>query len=127
MAVSALDDYVRVNKEFDVDYTITVTLNDRIKRTYRVNRDNMLFFDNRFISGDLFLENGANKVTIEKQGKGNLYWNASSEYFSLEEPIKASGNAIKIKRRYFKLTRNPDVKAEQGDGAAAKPLAGPRH
>ena len=115
MAVSALNDYVRVNKEFEVDYSITVTLNNRIKRTYRVNRDNMLFFDNRFITGDLFLENGANKVTIEKQGKGNLYWNASSEYFSLEEPIKASGNALKIKRRYFKLTRNPEVKPEQSD------------
>ncbi len=125
MAVSALNDYVRVNKEFDVDYTITVTLNDRIKRTYRVNRDNMLFFDNRFITGDLFLENGTNKVTIEKQGKGNLYWNASSEYFSLEEPIKASGNAIKIKRRYFKLTRNPDVKAEQSDVPATTTLAAP--
>lgn len=115
MAVSALNDYVRVNKELEVDYTLTITLNDRIKRTYRVNRDNMLFFDNRFITGDLFLENGTNKVVIEKQGKGNLYWNASSEYFSLEEPIKASGNAIKIKRRYFKLTRNPAVKAEQSD------------
>ncbi|HEY0072509.1 MAG TPA: alpha-2-macroglobulin family protein, partial [Abditibacteriaceae bacterium] len=115
IAVSALNDYVRVNKELDVDYTLTVTLNDRIKRSYRVNRDNMLFFDNRFITGDLFLQDGANKVSIEKQGRGNLYWNASSEYFSLEEPIKASGNAIAVKRRYFKLTRNPDVKPEQSD------------
>jgi alpha-2-macroglobulin len=117
MAVSALNDYVRVNKELDVDYTLIVTLNDRIKRTYRVTSENMLFFDNRFITGDLFLENGANKVTIEKQGRGNLYWSAASEYFSLEEPIKASGNAIKIRRRYFKLTRNPEVKPQQGDGA----------
>ncbi len=118
MAVSALNDYVRVNKELDVDYTLTVTLNDRIKRSYRVTADNMLFFDNRFISGDLFLADGANKVTIEKQGRGNVYWSAASEYFSLEEPIKASGNAIAIKRRYFKLTRNPEVKPEQGAGAA---------
>ncbi|HVF09657.1 MAG TPA: hypothetical protein VNA16_02585, partial [Abditibacteriaceae bacterium] len=47
----------------------------------------------------------------------------ASEYFSLEEPIKAAGNEIGIKRRYFKLTRNPEVKPEQGemDAAVAAP------
>jgi hypothetical protein len=118
MAVYALADYVRVNKELDVDYTVTVNLNGKLQRTYHVTSDNALFFDNRFITGDLFLENGDNKLTIEKQGKGNLYWSAASEYFSLEEPIKAAGNEIAIKRRYFKLTRNPQLTPEQGDGAA---------
>lgn len=120
MAVYALSDYVRVNKELEVDYTLVVNLNDKLQRTYRVTSDNALFFDNRFITGDLFLENGDNKLTIEKRGKGNLYWSAASEYFSLEEPIKAAGNEIAIRRRYYKLTRNPDVKPEQGaTGAAA--------
>jgi hypothetical protein len=97
-----------------VDYTLSVKLNGKIARTYRVTSENALYFDNRFIAGDLFLQDGANTLTIEKQGKGNLYWSAASEYFSLEEPIKASGNEIAVKRRYFKLTRNPEVKAEQG-------------
>ena len=35
-----------------------------------------------------------------------MYWNAYSEYFSLEEPIKASGNELEVSRRFFKLTRN---------------------
>ncbi len=114
MAVYALADYVRVNKELDVDYTLSVRLNNKMARTYRVTSENALYFDNRFITGDLFLENGANTLTIEKRGKGNLYWSAATEYFSLEEPIKASGNEIAVQRRYFKLTRNPDIKAEQG-------------
>ncbi|HEX8235004.1 MAG TPA: MG2 domain-containing protein [Abditibacteriaceae bacterium] len=113
-AVYSLADYVRVNKELDVDYTLTVNLNGKVARTYQVNSDNALYFDNRFIVGDLFLQDGANAITITKEGKGNLYWSAASEYFSLEEPIKASGNEIAVKRRYFKLTRNPEVKAEQG-------------
>ena len=88
-----------------MDYTLKVSLNGKLARTYRVTKDNALFFDNRFITGDLFLENGANTLTIEKTGKGNLYWNAYSEYFSLEEPIKASGNELEVSRRFFKLTR----------------------
>ncbi|MDF2441579.1 MAG: alpha-2-macroglobulin, partial [Abditibacteriota bacterium] len=115
MAVYALADYVRINRELDVDYTIRIALNNKIARSYRVTSENALYFDNRFITGDLFLQDGANTVTIEKQGRGNIYWSAASEYFSLEEPIKASGNQIAIKRRFFKLTRSANVKAEQAE------------
>jgi uncharacterized protein YfaS (alpha-2-macroglobulin family) len=104
-AVLSLAQYVRQNRELDVDYTLTVNLNGKVQRTYRVNRDNVLLFDNRFIVGDLFLQDGDNTLSIQKSGRGNVYWNAYSEYFSLEEPIKASGNEMAIQRRYFKLTR----------------------
>ena len=103
--VYTLADYVVKNKELDVDYTLKVNLNGKLARTYRVTKENALWFDNRFITGDIFLQNGENTLTIEKVGKGNLYWNAYTEYFSLEEPIKASGNELEISRRFFKLTR----------------------
>lgn len=104
--VYTLADYVVKNKELDVDYTLKVNLNGKLARTYHVTRENALWFDNRFISGDVFLQNGENTLTIEKVGKGKLYWNAYTEYFSLEEPIKASGNELDVSRRFFKLTRN---------------------
>ena len=106
--VYTLADYVVKNKELDVDYTLKVNLNGKLARTYRVTKENALWFDNRFITGDVFLENGENTLTIEKTGKGNLYWNAYTEYFSLEEPIKASGNELEVSRRFFKLTRKTD-------------------
>ena len=125
--VYTLADYVRVNKELDVDYTLKVNLNGKVARTYKVNSDNALFFDNRFIAGDLFLRDGNNTLTIEKVGKGTLYWSAASEYFSLEEPIQASGNEIGIKRRFFKLSRNANVKAEQTDETRrGEPVARPQ-
>jgi uncharacterized protein YfaS (alpha-2-macroglobulin family) len=117
-AVYALASYVSVNNELDVDYTLRVNLNGKVARSYRVTRDNALFFDNRFVTGDLFLQDGANTVTIEKTGKGNVYYSAFAEFFSLEEPITASGNAIAVKRRFFKLTRSEAVKAEQADAPA---------
>jgi uncharacterized protein YfaS (alpha-2-macroglobulin family) len=124
--VYALADYVRVNKELDVDYTVTVTLNGELRRTYHVNKDNALFFDNRFVTGDIFLNDGENTLTIEKRGKGSLYWTAASEYFSLEEPIKAAGYEMAIKRRYFKLTptsSNTETAVAEGN-KAQKPVAG---
>ena len=74
--VYTLADYVVKNKELEVDYTLKVNLNGKLARTYRVTKDNALWFDNRFITGDVFLQNGENTLTIEKVGKGNLYWNA---------------------------------------------------
>ena len=103
--VYTLADYVVKHNELDVDYTLKVNLNGKLARTYRVTKENALWFDNRFITGDIFLQNGENTLTIEKTGKGNLYWNAYTEYFSLEEPIKASGNELEVSRRFFKLTR----------------------
>jgi uncharacterized protein YfaS (alpha-2-macroglobulin family) len=105
--VYTLADYVSKNKELDVDYTLKVNLNGKMTRTYRVTKENALYFDNRFITGDLLLESGANTLTIEKSGKGKVYWSAYSEYFSLEEPIKAAGNELDISRKFFKLTRKP--------------------
>ena len=119
--VYTLADYVVKNRELDVDYTLKVNLNGKLARTYRVTKENALWFDNRFITGDLFLQDGENTLTIEKVGKGKLYWNAYTEYFSLEEPIKASGNELEISRRFFKLTRKTETeksfdKIPRGDG-----------
>jgi uncharacterized protein YfaS (alpha-2-macroglobulin family) len=119
--VYTLADYVSKNKELDVDYTLKVNLNGKMARTYRVTKDNALFFDNRFITGDLFLENGANTLTIEKSGKGKVYWSAYSEYFSLEEPIKAAGNELDISRKFFKLTRKPAEEAAEAPVPAGRP------
>ncbi len=110
--VYTLADYVVKNRELEVDYVVKVNLNGKLARTYRVNKENALWFDNRFITGDIFLNNGENTLTLEKVGKGNLYWNAYTEYFSLEEPIKASGNELEVSRRFFKLTRKFDETKE---------------
>ncbi len=124
--VYTLADYVVKNRELDVDYTLKVNLNGKLARTYRVTKENALWFDNRFITGDVFLENGANTLTIEKTGKGNLYWNAYSEYFSLEEPIKASGNELEVSRRFFKLTRKAaDAPVAMAMGITEDPQSAP--
>jgi uncharacterized protein YfaS (alpha-2-macroglobulin family) len=114
LAVYALADYMRVKKELAPDYTITVDLGGKVKRTYRVNRQNALFFDNRFIAGDEVLGDGPQTLTITVKGEGTLYYSAFLEYFSLEEDIEGGGNEIFVRRRYFKLTPKLVEKREKG-------------
>ena len=104
MAVYALTDYIKANNELAPDYTVTIKLGDRISRVYKINRDNALLFDNRFLVPDTLLTDGDQTVTITKQGSGRLYYSSAVQYFTTEEKIAASGTELKIQRRYFKLT-----------------------
>jgi uncharacterized protein YfaS (alpha-2-macroglobulin family) len=103
MAVYALSDYTRVNRELAPEYTLTVDLGGRVKRSYTVTRDNALFFDNQFVVPDELLATGAQSLTLTKDGPGTLYYSAYTKYFSLEEPIRATGNEIFVRRRYYRL------------------------
>ena len=103
MAVYALADYVRINRELSPEYTVTVDFDGRQRRTYQVNAANVLFFENRFIVPDALIHNGAQTVTITRNGPGNLYYSAFLRTFSLEEDIHGTGNEIFVRRRYFRL------------------------
>jgi len=114
MAVYALADFMRVKKELAPDYTITVDFDGKVQRTYRVNRENAPFFDNRFIIGDEVIGDGAQTLTISVKGTGTLYYSAYLKYFSLQEDIKGGGNEIFVQRRYFKLTPRVVERKEKG-------------
>ncbi len=109
MAVYALTDYIKANNELAPDYTVIVKLGDKISRVYKINRDNALLFDNRFLVPDALLTDGRQTVTITKEGAGRLYYSSALQFFTTEEKIAASGTEMKIQRRYFKLT--PKTKA----------------
>jgi len=113
-AVYALADFIRVKKELAPDYTVTVDLEGKVQRTFRVNRENALVFDNRFIAGDEVIGDGEQTLTITVKGTGTLYYAAYLKYFTLEEDVKGGGNEIFVKRRYFKLTPKLVAKKENG-------------
>jgi alpha-2-macroglobulin len=103
LAVLAMAEYARVNKELAADYTITVDLGGRVQRKYAVNHQNALFFDNQFVVPDGLLQTGSQPLSVTKSGNGTLYWSAYTRYFSLEEPIKATGNEVFVTRKYYRL------------------------
>jgi len=106
MAVYALADYLRLSHELTPEYTVTVALGDRIRRSYRVTRENALFFEGRFLVPDELLQTGAQTLTILKEGPGTLYYTAFTRYFSLEEPIRATSHELGVARRYYRLIRD---------------------
>ena len=103
LAVNALADWMRVKKELAPDYTLTVSMGDKIARTYRVNHANALFFDNTFVVPNALLQTGNQTITIARQGTGTCYYTASTQTFSQEEPIAAAGKELQVSRRYFRL------------------------
>ncbi len=114
--VYTLADYVAKHRELDVDYTLDVNLNGKLARSYHVTKENALWFDNRFRANDLFLESGdkANTLTIQKIGRGKLYFSAYEESFSRENPIKASGNELEVNRKFYRLTRATEAQTPRG-------------
>ncbi len=104
MVVYALTDYIRANNELAPNYTVTVALGEKIRRTYTVNRENALLFDNRFLVPASLLRGGPETVTITKQGAGRLYFSSALQYFTTEERIKGVGSELQVQRRYFRLT-----------------------
>jgi uncharacterized protein YfaS (alpha-2-macroglobulin family)/tetratricopeptide (TPR) repeat protein len=112
LAVNALAAYARAHRELDPEYTVTVELappnaqtptQPRIRRQFTITRENALFFDNQFVLPDELLRTGHQTLTITRDGAGTLYWTATTRYFSLEEPLRATASQIAVRRRYFRL------------------------
>lgn len=106
-AIYTLTEYASLNKELNPDYTISIFYGDKLLKKTKVNKQNMFSFSNSIDLSDNDLIN-KDKLRIVKEGKGNLYYSSSLEYFSMEENIKAASNMIAVKREYYKLTEKKD-------------------
>lgn len=104
-SVYALAEYVSKQKELAPDYTVTVDVSGRQQRKFRVTAQNALTFDNRLVIPSAALGSGAREITVTREGQGNVYFTATLRVFTLEEGIQAAGNDLRVRRRYFRLTR----------------------
>ena len=109
--VSALLEYAKAQKELAPDYTVTVNLDGKVEKTYKIDRENALLFDNRFLVGDEILSSGAQKANIVMRGTGTLYYSAYLKYFDMTEPITGVANAIGVERKYYKIV--PTIKKDR--------------
>jgi uncharacterized protein YfaS (alpha-2-macroglobulin family) len=117
MAVYALTDYIKANNELAPDYTVKVSLGDKISRTFTVNRDNALLFDNQFLVPDALLADGPQTVSVTKTGAGRLYYSTAVQYITTEENIAHVGTEMKVQRRYYRLTPKTKSVADYAGGA----------
>lgn len=103
LAVLSLSAYLRQTGELSPEYTVTVSLGSGAPRTFRVTKENALFFEGSLTVPDELLRTGEQPLRITRTGTGPLYYSAFTRYFSLEEPIRPTGNEVSVVRRYFRL------------------------
>jgi len=107
-AIYALTEYLRRSGEFDPDMIVTVELNGRPLRTVHFTRANLFGDDGLLEIGPEELVPGPLRLRIAREGLGNLYFDATLSYFSLEERIRAASTTISVSRTYSRLIRSFD-------------------
>jgi uncharacterized protein YfaS (alpha-2-macroglobulin family) len=110
LAVLALTDYLRVSGEVGGDAEYEVAVNGVSVARKKILRSEMLSAPSRFAVPASAIRDGENLVTVKRlTGDGALYVSAEARFFSLEEPVKAAGNEIFLKREYEKLAGRPTL------------------
>jgi uncharacterized protein YfaS (alpha-2-macroglobulin family) len=106
----ALNDYLRRSGEAKPDLEYEVLVNGRSVISKRLTAADALSAPSRFPIPRELVRDGANDISIRRKGGTSpLYFAVEARYFSLEEPIKAAGNEIFVRREYFKLVGRPTL------------------
>jgi uncharacterized protein YfaS (alpha-2-macroglobulin family) len=103
LIVEAFAEVLAATGEDRPDYTLTVAMDGRTVKTVLINPDNLFSFDNRVVLAGEDLSTGTHTVSLVKAGRGALYWNATLENFTMEDPLTRVGLEIKVDRAYYKL------------------------
>lgn len=103
MVVHALMRYARHAGELDCDQTFEIVIDDAVRRTVRVTKENLFTFDDWVTVDAASLPPGEHTLTVRRKGRGNLYWGAYVRYFTTAERIEGGGNRLTLARRYYRL------------------------
>ncbi|HSP17756.1 MAG TPA: alpha-2-macroglobulin family protein [Thermoanaerobaculia bacterium] len=101
IAILALDDYLGVSGELKAGTAYEVSVNGRVLQSGTAQTR---------VSVPQDLVRDANEIRIRRtKGQGALYFAAEGRFVSLEEPVKAAGNEIFVRREYFRLAGHPTL------------------
>lgn len=103
LAVFALNDWLRVTGEGKPDLAYQVEVNGRVVGSADVTGKPLWEIRGRFaVPEELVGATNAVRI-IRKSGKSPVYYAASAEFFSTEEPVAPAGNELFVRRDYFRL------------------------
>ncbi len=121
LIVEAFADYIQATGETSSAVTAEVWLSGKRLGRIEFTPENLFEVDNTIEIGGSALPAGEHQLEIRRVGDGNLYWNAYSTNFTLEEEIAPAGLEVKIERRYYRLDVAAKDQLLPGDRAAAVP------
>ncbi len=113
IVVLAMNDYLQATGELEAlrdGVTFQVRLNGRDVAEETVSAQDLLDLASVFEVPEKLVRNGTNTIQIIRtRGAAPLYVSARATFFSLEEPITASGSHLFVHRQYFRLTGRPTL------------------
>jgi uncharacterized protein YfaS (alpha-2-macroglobulin family) len=110
IAVLALHDYLTASGELGSATSYEIAVNGHTIATQEVTPALVLRAPSRFAVDSALVHDGVNEVRIRRTaGTAPLYFAAEARFFSLEEPVKAAGNELFVRRDYFRLAGHPTL------------------
>ncbi len=103
IVIEALAEYLMASGEDQPDLAVNIYYDGEKKKTVTLNRQNLFFFDNRFVLEGQAVTTGDHRLKLKKSGTGPLYFNAYLDYFTLEDFITREGLEIKVLRSVYRL------------------------
>ncbi len=110
IAILAFNDYLKRSGELAGDVSYELTVNGRTIATKTITAADVLRAPSRFPIESSILNDTTQEIRIRRtSGKAPLYFSAEARFVSLEEPVKAAGNEIFVRREYFRLKPRPTL------------------
>jgi uncharacterized protein YfaS (alpha-2-macroglobulin family) len=104
IALLALNDYLKRSGELAGDASYEVSVNGRVIATKTLTAKEVLGAPSRFSVDPSIVGDTVQEVRIRRTaGKSPLYFSAEARFVSREEPIRAAGNEMFVRREYFRL------------------------
>lgn len=112
LCIEAMSEFLQASEEDQPELTLEVLVNGAVKKTVKIDKENLLTFDGTLVLEGEDLSTGQQTIEFRKTGKGPIYWNAYLTNFTLEDPIQATGLELKVRRKVYKLIPQKDAKTE---------------
>ncbi|MGZ8781788.1 MAG: alpha-2-macroglobulin family protein, partial [Thermoanaerobaculia bacterium] len=110
IALLAMNDYLERSGELAGDIAYELSVNGRVIATKALTAKEVLGAPSRFAVDPSVLTDTTQEILIRRtRGKGPIYFSAEARFVSLEEPVKAAGNEIFVRREYFRLAPRPTL------------------
>lgn len=110
IAVLALNRYLQIRREGLESYTYELRFNGKALHTGAVTAETLLRAPSRIPVPEEWIRDGTNRLAFTRtSGEGRPFLSTHAEFFSLEEPIPASGHEVFVVRRYFLEEKIPTL------------------
>jgi uncharacterized protein YfaS (alpha-2-macroglobulin family) len=110
IALLALNDYLQKSGELTGDVGYELTVNGKVIATKTLTRADVLAAPSLYRIDPAVVGSGAADIRIRRtSGSAPIYFSAEGRFVSLEEPVKAAGNELFVKRQYFRLKPRPTL------------------